>query len=74
MIIERSVLEALDPELLELPDGSGLVRLFQSLVESRKLAAFPYAGPKVTFNTRQDLDRAERDLNRFFTHMDGGDE
>ncbi len=74
MIIERSVFDEVSEDLLALPDGQGLVRLFQQLVERRELAAFPYAGPQVTFNTRQDLDRAERDAARFFTQTDGGDE
>lgn len=74
MILDRSVLDSLSSELLEMPDGQGLVRLFHQLLEDRKLAAFPYSGPQVTFNTRQDLDRAERDLDRFFTQTDGGDE
>jgi hypothetical protein len=74
MIIDRSVLDTVPPELLDLPDGQGLVRLFHRLLEERQLAAFPYSGPQVTFNTRQDLDRAERDLDRFFTQTHGGDE
>ena len=71
MVLERSVLEEVSDEVLRLPDGGGLVRVFENLLAERKLAAFPYSGPQVTFNTRQDLDRAERDLSMFFTQAHG---
>ena len=71
MLIEGAVLDGVDPELLRMLDGDGLVTLFQRLIEERHLRLYPYAGPQITFNTQQDLDRAERDLVTFFTHQEG---
>ncbi len=71
MLIDRTVLEDVDPELLEMPDGDGLVALFQRLIEKRRLRLYPYTGPQITFNTQQELNRAERELVAFFTHQDG---
>lgn len=70
MLTERAVLDDVDPELLKMPDGEGLVTLFQRLIEKRRLRMYPYSGPQITFNTQQDLDRAERDLVTFFTHQE----
>jgi glucose-1-phosphate cytidylyltransferase len=68
MIVERRVLDELDPALLAMPDGEGLVALFQRLITQRKLRTHSYVGPQITFNTRHELAQAERDFNAFFTH------
>ena len=70
MLLERSVLDDLDQELLALPDGEGLVKLFCELVSRKCLRMYPYNGPQITFNTRQELHQAERDFIAFFTHQE----
>ncbi len=70
MLIERSILDEVDGELLGRPDGEGLVLLFQRLIAQRRVKAFPYIGPQITFNTQQDLEQAEHDLVTFFTHVE----
>lgn len=70
MLLERSVLENVDPALLRMPDGEGLVTLFKRLIEKQRLWTYSYTGPQITFNTQQDLDRAEQDLTKFFTHQE----
>ncbi len=67
MLLERSVLDDVDPGLLVLPDGQGLVRLFADLTARRRLRMYPYNGPQITFNTHKELDQAERDFVSFFT-------
>ena len=68
MLLERSVLENVAEDWLVLPDGAGLVRLFEHLAARRTLRIFPYTGPAITFNTPRGLVRAERDVVHFFTH------
>lgn len=70
MLVERSVLDALDADLLSAPDGEGLVALIQRLIQQRRVRTHAYAGPQITFNTRNDLDRAERDMIEFFTQTE----
>lgn len=72
MLMERSVLDAVSADVLHLPDGQGLVCLFQRLVAARRIRAYPYQGPQITFNTHQELDQAERDVHSFFTQDEGG--
>lgn len=74
MLIERSVLNALDPDLLRAPDGQGLVTLIQRLVASGRARAHTYSGPQITFNTPHDLDRAQRAVIEFFTDAEGRSE
>ena len=70
MLLERSILDDLDPGLLALPDGDGLVRLFGELISRRRLNTYAYNGPQITFNTEQELHQAERDFITFFTHRE----
>lgn len=70
MLLERMVLENLDPQLLALPDGDGLVELFQRLIAKKQVQTYLYRGPQITFNTHQERDQAERDFITFFTHQE----
>jgi len=67
MLMERDVLDEVEPDLLRRPDGDGLVLLFQRLASQKRIKVYPYVGPQITFNTQQELDHAERDLVTFFT-------
>lgn len=67
MLMERRVAEEVSPELLALPDGEGLVRCIQGLAARGRVGAFQYAGPQITFNTQQELQKAERDIIAFYT-------
>jgi glucose-1-phosphate cytidylyltransferase len=70
MLLERSVLDDLGPELLRAPDGEGLVALIKRLVRSRRVRAHAYSGPQITFNTQSDIDQAERQMIEFFTQTE----
>lgn len=67
MLLERRVAEGATAELLERPDGEGLVRRIQDLAAMGRVGAFQYAGPQITFNTEQELQKAERDIITFYT-------
>ena len=71
MLVERTLLDGLARDLLDLPDGDGLVKLFGRLIDQRALRTYRYHGPQITFNTHSELDQAERDLVDFFTHQEG---
>lgn len=70
MLLERSIFPGLDAALLEMPDGQGLVALFEQLIENRQAHCHSYLGPQITFNTQQDLDLAQKKILTFFTHAD----
>ena len=67
MLMERRVTDGLLSELLSLPDGEGLVRLIQDLTAKGGVGAFQYTGPQITFNTEQELQKAEHDIITFYT-------
>ena len=66
-IAEKSVFENLDPMLLTLPDGEGLIQLFQNLIKEGKLYNRLYEGPQITFNTQDELQFAEKEIINFYT-------
>lgn len=70
LLMETEVLQQLDPELLNLPDGVGLVTLFRHLIEAKRVRVHTHRGPQITFNTRQERDQAEREFLQFFTHSE----
>ena len=74
MLLETAVLNEITDDLLRMPDGDGLVAFLKRLVQQRRVRAFPYRGPQITFNTKQDLDQAERDLGMFYTQADQSSE
>ncbi len=69
-LLETSVLDCLDQELLDSPDGVGIVRVFHQLIAQKQVRVLTHHGPQITFNTRQELDQAERELVAFFTHFE----
>lgn len=72
MIMEKRVLDSLDADLISLPDGEGLISLFQKLIEEKSLNAYKYTGFKVTFNTPYEHKKAEEEFIRFFTEQGEG--
>lgn len=70
-IIEGKALRNIDNKLLSLPDGEGLIRLFKNLIKEKKLNAYKHEGFNITFNTTQELKKAEEDFIKFFTQQEG---
>lgn len=67
MLMERSVFDLVDPELLAMPDGEGLVELFQRLIAIGRLASFEHVGANITFNTVSEKAQAEQALAHYHT-------
>jgi NDP-sugar pyrophosphorylase family protein len=63
----RELLDSIEQDLLDRPDGEGLVTLFQRLGGEGKLRAFSHQGLQLTFNTEEQLDAASNLLKEYFT-------
>lgn len=59
--------EVLPNELVDLPDGEGLVRAFQVLSALGELGAYRFDGLQVTVNTPRELDEARERLGQYYT-------
>lgn len=70
-IIEERAFKKIDDDLISLPDGEGLIRLFKNLIKEKKLNAYKHNGFNITFNTTQELEKAEEDFIKFFTQQEG---
>lgn len=71
MILEKSVLDNLDAGFISMPDGEGLIKLFQKLIKSKKLYVYKHTGLQITFNTLYERQRAEEAFTKFFTEQEG---
>lgn len=67
MLVEGQALADVPEGFLRMHDGEGLILFFRSLIDQGRVIAFPYAGPQITFNTEQELKKAERDIITFYT-------
>jgi NDP-sugar pyrophosphorylase family protein len=65
--LSRDLLDSVEADLLDRPDGEGLVALFQRLSSERRLRAFSHEGLQLTFNTEEQLDAASTLLKEYFT-------
>ena len=70
MILRSNLFKDLTRELLDLPDGDGLIRLFKQLIVKKNLYTYQYNGPQITFNTQHELNQAQNDFIAFFTHQE----
>lgn len=68
-VLERRVLDEVSEEYAGMPDGLGLIRLFDDLRSRGKLGAYHYSGLELTFNTREELNSAQEKLLRFYTEV-----
>jgi glucose-1-phosphate cytidylyltransferase len=69
-VFEQRAMELVGPDLLEMPDGTGLVSLISRMIEQRKLGAYQHTGLNVTFNTHSEWVEAEGELARFYTQQE----
>lgn len=70
-VMERSAFEYMSPDLLDRPDGQGIVALFKNMVEARKLGVFEHEGAQITFNTEYERLKAEEYLGKYYTYPEG---
>lgn len=71
IILEKEVLDNLSDDLISMPDGEGLISLFQKLIKERSLSAYKHPGFSITFNTLYEHKRAEEEFIKFFTEQEG---
>lgn len=67
MILERTVLDQVDEDMIRMPDGEGLIRLFGNLIKEGMLNSYEHKGLQITFNTPHEHKKAEEELMKFFT-------
>lgn len=70
IIMEKRVLESLDADLISMPDGEGLISLFQKLIKEKSLNVYKHTGFKITFNTPYEHTKAEQEFIKFFTEQE----
>jgi hypothetical protein len=64
----RDALDAIPADLLNLPDGQGLVLWFQDLASQSLLGAYRHKGFQVTFNTESERLNADQHLKNYSSY------
>jgi NDP-sugar pyrophosphorylase family protein len=70
-VMEKKAIEYIPEQIINWPDGNGLIAFFKILMAINKLYAYPYEGegPDITFNTIEELNAAEEGFLKFYTHF-----
>jgi NDP-sugar pyrophosphorylase family protein len=66
-LVGRDAFAQIDEDVIALPDGRGVVALFERLIEVEGLGVYAHDGLEITFNTQEDLAKMEEKLSRFYT-------
>jgi len=68
-VMEKKAIEYIPEQVINWPDGKGLIAFFKILMALNKLYAFPHEGHDITFNTIEELNAAEEGFLKFYTHF-----
>jgi glucose-1-phosphate cytidylyltransferase len=66
-LMERDIFENVTPAQVEMPDGHGIVELFQRLIAAGRIVAFQHQGLNITFNTALERRHAEKAIKHYYT-------
>ena len=73
-IINKTALSTIPPNFVQMPDGQGIVTFYKTLIALEKLGVYYHAGLEISFNTQEELGKAEKKLVRFYTAWEKQDE
>ncbi len=68
-ILEKKAMEFIPEEIMNWPDGTGLMAFFKILISVNKLYTYAHEGAEITFNTVEELDAAQKGFLKFYTHF-----
>lgn len=66
-VMNASVRQMISKDMTEIPDGQGVVELFQKLIVKQQLRTFQHEGLQVTFNTEPERNDAEKAISQYYT-------
>jgi len=66
-VINREALELLPQKIIDMPDGEGIVSMFQIFISMKQAMIYEYSGLKFTINTPSELEVAKKKIGDFYT-------
>lgn len=66
-VLNKSTFDLIPKEVIDMPDGEGLVTCFRILLAMERLGVYRYPGLHLTFNTEDELKSAKDKLVEFYT-------
>ena len=70
-LIEKKAMDYIDDNILNEPDGDGLISFFLKLINLKSLNVFEHHGARITFNTEIERSKAEKDIIDFYSQREG---
>tara|TARA_B100001971_G_C18030806_1_gene452447 strand:- start:40 stop:759 length:720 start_codon:yes stop_codon:yes gene_type:complete len=65
--INKKIIDITPNEIIDMPDGKGLVEFYNMLMLDKKLGVYYYDGLQTTFNTKNELEIAKEKIINFYT-------
>ncbi len=69
-LFERDIFSEMTPEMVDMPDGNGLVALFHKMLGDGRLGAYLHGGLQLTFNTHEEHRRVESEIGSYYTYSE----
>ena len=66
-VFSKKMLNSVPKEIINRPDGDGIVKLLQSEFMKGKINIFKFNGLQLTINSFKDINEANIKYNKYFT-------
>jgi len=67
-VLEPKIFNYLNPKIINMKDGRGLVRAIQLLISKRLVNIYKYKGLQLTVNSITELKEARKKIGKYFTY------
>jgi len=65
--INKKIINITPKEIIEMPDGKGLIEFYKMLMLENKLGVYYFDGMQTTFNTKNELEVAKENIINYYT-------
>ena len=66
-VMDSDLFKEIPSELIDLPDGKGIVKTINFLSSMGRVNAYEFDGLQVTVNTNEELDYANKKIGKYYT-------
>ena len=67
MVLEKKIFDYIPADIINMPDGEGIVNLIQYLSPLKKVGVYNFDGLQFTVNTKTELDNATDLIGQYYT-------
>ena len=67
-VIEPNIFNYLNKNIINLPDGQGMVKAIKKLISKRLVNIYKFKGLQLTVNSLSELKEAKTKIDKYFTY------